>query len=181
MNWFEGAKDVTEVKAKYREVIFQVHPDRHDRSEWDHWNEVTQDLNAAYEAALKGQHGATYTGFDRKPHTYRYDPETERMVMDKLQATAKAGLPAYVTVWLVGTWIWVEGTKAGDRDTAAKLKALGFKWNSRRHKWYWRDKEHKAYRVFSGSFEQLKGHHGASKYSPEAEDEKQPRKVAAIA
>ena len=56
---------------------------------------------------------------------------------------------------LVGSWLWVSGNTFSFKDI---LKEAGFKWASKRKKWYF--SEEKAKGKFKGDFEQLKAHHG---------------------
>lgn len=56
---------------------------------------------------------------------------------------------------LVGSWLWVSGETFSFKDI---LKEAGFKWASKRKKWYF--SEEKAKGKFKGDFEALKQHHG---------------------
>ena len=56
---------------------------------------------------------------------------------------------------LVGSWLWVSGETFSFKDI---LKEAGFKWASKRKKWYF--SEEKAKGKFKGDFEELKAHHG---------------------
>lgn len=56
---------------------------------------------------------------------------------------------------LVGSWLWVSGNTFNFKEI---LKKAGFKWASKRKKWYF--SEEKAKGKFKGDFEALKEHHG---------------------
>lgn len=164
---FDGAKTVAEVKTLWRLQMLQVHPDKHAESEFAHWNKVAQELNEAYHKALKALDGAvTLDAETGKEHTYRYNETTEQAVIDKLYATVAAGMPEEVTIWLVGTWIWVEGTTKEDKSTQNKLKELGYRWHSVRSMWYWRQQYYKS-RYSDKSFDTLKWQYGARQYEEE--------------
>lgn len=75
-------------------------------------------------------------------------------------------MPEEVTIWLVGTWIWVEGTTKEDKSTQNKLKELGYRWHSVRSMWYWRQQYYKS-RYSDKSFDTLKWQYGARQYEEE--------------
>lgn len=155
MSYFTGHTDVNEIKNLYRDLIFQCHPDRHPQSEFARWNSVTQQLNAEYHDALLGAHGQTHKGDDGKDHTYYYRRDVEQVVIDKLDELLRAHLPESVTIWLIGTWIWVEGTRKDDLTTRNKLTTAKLMWHSKRGMWYFRTCHSRS--SYSGkSFDDLK-------------------------
>lgn len=110
-----------ECKALYKQLAMKHHPDRGGSTE------VMQLLNAAYEAALKGNSGKKDVSTGR---TYQYDPEIESVIVsliDKLMA-----LPD-LEIDLIGAWVWVGGNTYAVKDA---IKALGFKWHKTRKLWF---------------------------------------------
>jgi hypothetical protein len=161
-NYFSDCQNVNEVKRVYKALLFKLHPDLHDQSEFEHWNKETRRLNEQYQAALQGRHGETSVGDDGKQHTYHYDERNERYVAEKLAETLSKSLPDSVTIWLIGTWIWIEGTQKDDLETRGKLNDLGYRWHSKRGRWYWKNGGYR--RRYSGkSFDSLKNIYGARK------------------
>jgi len=166
-NLFSNVTTVAEVKTLWRLQMIKIHPDKHPESEFQHWNLQAQMLNAQYHDALKRLDGAVSTDPETgKEHTYKYSENVEQAVIDKIYATIAAGLPESVVVWLVGTWVWIEGTVREDRETQSKLKELGYRWHSVRSMWYWRMQYYKS-RYSDKSFDTLKWQYGARVYEEE--------------
>jgi hypothetical protein len=99
-----------------------------------------QDINAAYQSALKACNGQVSHDSENRAHEYRYNEEAERAAMEKVLELLQI-IPAGVEVWLIGLWIWIQGTKRDDRATQTALKAAGCVWHSKRACWYWRAPE----------------------------------------
>lgn len=137
--YFAGIADIAEIRSEYHRLAKLLHPDLHPEL----GQEPMKDLNNQYQAALKGQHGSSFQGFDQEPHTYYYNEATETETMRKVMDALAAKLPDHVIVELIGTWIWVTGTSATDMETRGKLKGLGFAWHSKRAAWYWRKFEYR--------------------------------------
>lgn len=170
MSIFDGLQSVAEVKILWKNTIFELHPDRHPQEEFSYWNDLTQQLNATYHAALKRLDGATTFNEETKKeyrYTYRYD--VEQAVIDKLNETIHAGLPEDLTIWLVGTWIWVENTRKEDKPTHDKLKDMGYLWHGKRQMWYWREKP--GWHHTKAGFEALKMVYGAQAYSSQQQEQ----------
>lgn len=138
MNWFDGLRTVESIKSRFRELAMQHHPDRGGDTR------TMQDINAAYHAALKSCDGQVNHDEDNRAHTYRYNEAREQEAADKVIELLRI-LPAGVTLYLIGLWIWIQGTTREDRDTQAKLKTAGCVWHSKRHCWYWRAPEMRHY------------------------------------
>ena len=90
-----------------------------------------------YHAALQACDGQTRHDEQGTERTYRYREAVEQAVMDKIDELLRSGvLSDDVDVWLIGYWLWVEGNTRPIKET---LKALGFRWHSKRVCWYWHD------------------------------------------
>lgn len=131
--FFDDCKTPQEIKNKYRKLCFKHHPDIGGDLE------TMKQVNIAYHAALKNCHGHTATGSDGKDHTYYYKQAVEQEVMDKIAEILKvaANQGKGWTIELIGTWIWVSGTKKADKALLNK-NGLGLKWHGKREMWYFR-------------------------------------------
>jgi hypothetical protein len=129
-----------------------------------------QELNRQYEAALKGCDGQKTTGEDGVERMYRYYPEFEQGLVEKIDALLKLKMNAYTTdTWLVGLWLWVKGDTKPYKE---QLKELGFRWSPTHTAWYWRDDSLKSRR--SGkSLNEIASTYGAEKITEKEEEARQ--------
>ncbi len=127
MNYFITFTSIDQIKLEYRRLVWIYHPDRGgDTSEM-------QKINSQYQDALARCDGQTTKGTDGKNHTYTYNQDIEQAIMDKIAEIISLKLDG-IEVWLIGTWIWIDGDTRPHRKT---LKAAKCKWHSKRKKWYW--------------------------------------------
>ena len=157
MNYFNNCQTVNDIKKTYRELCFQFHPDLH-ADEWEKYNELMKEVNAQYQAALNNSNGETFFGDDNQEHTYYYNQDIEEEVAQKIQELIALRMEN-VQIWLIGTWVWVEGNTYQYKN---QIKQLGLRWHSKRKMWYFRKAQYK--RSYSKkSFDELKDMYGAQK------------------
>ena len=101
MNHFSNCHTVGTIKSHYRELCFKFHPDV---SGFDSTTEM-QTVNAQYLEALRRMDGQTNRGSDGKDHTYRYNDQRERDLVEKMAKLIRAKLPDHITVEIVGVYI----------------------------------------------------------------------------
>ena len=128
--FFAGCSTVAEIKSLYKTLAFKYHPD-HGGS-----TEMMQALNNAYEQALKDCDGKTVIGSDGKEHTYRWDAETEKTLIDMIDKLMSLQMEN-VEVDLIGLWIWVTGDTKPHKESLGK-NGLGLSWHSTRLCWYFK-------------------------------------------
>ena len=119
--YFEHLKTVEEIKMRYRNLAKDNHPDLGGDAD------IMKEINAQYQAALKSCHGQRSE--DRE---YKYKPDIEQELMDKLQELLKL---RNLDIALIGYWIWVSGDTKSNKDA---LKAAGLMWNAKRKCWYYK-------------------------------------------
>ncbi len=140
MKYFTHLHTVEEVKAEYRRLAKQHHPDK--------GGDVAtmQAVNAQYHERLAQLNGATTVGDDGREHTYYYNRAAEQEVMDKLSEILK--IKGSFEVYLIGKWLWILGDTKPIKES---LKAAGCKWHSERVCWYWRPATSKHYGRYEGA------------------------------
>lgn len=119
---------INDIKAQYRTLAKKYHPDLGGDTA------TMQRLNNEYELLLKQFDGKRYKGTDGKNHTYTYNAENEREIMELIYKFLELKLQN-VTISLIGTWLWITGDTKPNKDA---IKGLGFKWHGKRKAWYWR-------------------------------------------
>jgi len=142
-NYFSACATPDQIKKEYHRLAMANHPDRHPDD--PNATETIKAINGQYTAALLAMDGHTATGSDGSPHKYHYNEEHEKKIMDKIAELLALDLPEAVSVFLVGKWIWIEGTAREDKPTQKLLKSAGCSYHGKRKCWYW-----KPYKVYYG-------------------------------
>ena len=172
-NWFEGCATVSDIKTMYRDLAMGNHPDRGGNTA------VMQRINAAYQTALQRMDGSFYVGTDDEEHKYRYDSKVEKKVAEKVQELFKFQLAEYIDVRLIGTWVWVTGTRRDDQYTKEILHTCNFKYHSKRTRdsgvgtWYWRPKDTFSRYNPDASLDSLQFVYGGGSLQQEKEEQEQ--------
>jgi len=157
-NWFAGCETTADIKSLYRKLAMQYHPDRGGD------DATMAEINIQYERTLCGRHGATETGADGSEHTYYYNAEHERAVMDKLAELLRMQLPG-CEIWLIGKWLWVKGETKPVKDL---LKAAGLRWHGERLAWYYKPYEYRTRYNEKVDFDGLADYYGARMFTTSA-------------
>lgn len=134
--WFVGCGSPEEAKKLYRELCFQWHPDTGNR---DH--DTMAAINDEYHEILNSFDGFQSRGSDGKEHTYHYNEPREQEIIDKIAELIGLKLTG-INIWLVGTWIWIDGDTKPVKD---ELSEAGCMWHSKRRKWYWKPYGYKSF------------------------------------
>jgi hypothetical protein len=132
MMYFDGLT-VAEIKSAYRRLARENHPDLGGDTE------VMQEINRQYEAALKACNGQVSRDAEGTEHTYKWDEETERRLMEMIDKLIAIKMEN-VNIDLIGIWIWITGDTKPHRKI---LKAMGCIWHSTRGCWYYKPYEGK--------------------------------------
>jgi curved DNA-binding protein CbpA len=136
--YFADCYTVESIKAKYRTLARQHHPDLGGDTA------IMQAINAAYHDALAAVDGQESHDEEGRPHRYAYNRERESEIMEKLAEILKI-LPSGCEVFLIGYWLWIQGTTREDLATRTALKSAKAQWHSKRLCWYWRPQDLRHY------------------------------------
>jgi curved DNA-binding protein CbpA len=128
--YFSNIHTLDELKATYRRLVMQHHPDRGGDTE------TMKAINAEHDQLfeeLKKQHNKT-------ADQYHQTTETAEEFRDILNELLKLdGL----VVELCGCWLWISGSTAEHKET---LKAAGCKWAPKKKMWSWHHEEDDCHR-----------------------------------
>lgn len=152
MKFFTNCKTAEELKAAYKKLVRQYHPDLNPEID----DSIIKAVNAEYDRAwvrLKNVHTST----SGETYTKETDeaPEQFREIINNLMKCE--GL----TIDLVGAWIWVTGNTYQHKET---LKANGFHWASRKKAWYWHRSEDSSNNRREMSLDEIKSLHGCETF-----------------
>jgi curved DNA-binding protein CbpA len=130
MRYFQNIRTLDELKAAYRRLAMQHHPDRGGDVE------TMKAINAEHDELfeiLKRQHNETHD----ENHQTTETPEEFRTIIEILLRLD--GLE----VELCGSWLWIGGETRKHKEI---LKAAGCRWSNNKKLWYWRHPEDGCYR-----------------------------------
>jgi curved DNA-binding protein CbpA len=128
MEFFANCSTVEEAKSLYRALARKHHPDLGGDAE------TMKRLNNEYEQVLKKFDGKQSIGTDGKAHTYKYNEEIERELMQVISTLLVLEMEG-VDITLIGLWVWVTGNTKPHKDS---LKEVKCRWHSTRKCWYYR-------------------------------------------
>lgn len=169
-NYFTNCNTVEDTKKLYKELAMKHHPDLGGST-------VTmQEINAQYDTKLKQLDGQTSTDSSGNTHKYKYSAETEYVsmeIIDKLLSLKMVN----VEIFLVGTWIWIEGETKPYKE---ELKALKCRWHSTRKLWYFTSSnKNKHYRKSGNGIDDIAKAYGATKIKDKDKTKSKSKKVLA--
>ncbi|MEJ5996241.1 J domain-containing protein [Pedobacter sp. Du54] len=145
MKWFNECTTLEEVKATYKKLAKQYHPDLGGDTL------TMQEINKEYAfASAKALKGANLS-----------EEETEneiRFSEEYRQAIEKIIHLEGIVIELVGYWIWVTGNTYPKRAT---LKEAGFLFASKKMAWYFRTGEYKVAKGSQKSLDEIRAKYGS--------------------
>lgn len=159
MKYFAGVHTLNELKAAYRRLALQHHPDR------------GGDLEAM--KAINAEHDALFDELKRRHNaaagTQHQTTETAaefREIVEKLLALD--GLE----VELCGAWLWIGGNTRAHKEA---LKAMGCCWCSKKKLWSWHHTEDgRTYRKGGSTMDQIRAKYGSTTFDRRGEMDKLP-------
>jgi hypothetical protein len=155
MKWFKECETLEDVKALYKRLAKQHHPDLGGDTA------TMQEINKEYAfASAKAIQGANLS-----------DEETEREILSSeayRNAVERVVHLEGITLELVGYWLWVTGNTYPVRQT---LKAAGFLFASKKLAWYFRTAEYKVSNGGKKSLDEIR-----DKYGSEVLNEDKPKR-----
>ena len=156
-NFFDGVSTIDELKARYRDLAKQYHPDRQGGD-----TAIMQAVNAQYEALL-----------DR---FLRQGGRTEQTISDEkemdAEMRAKVDLVINlegVSVEIMGRWVWVCGNTFVHRGA---IKEAGFFFASKKKCWFWRPEDCKSKSRRELSLDEIREMHGSKVMNSERDRER---------
>lgn len=145
MKWFSGCRTLDEVKATYKKLAKQYHPDL--GGDTATMQEINREFAVASAKAIKG---ASLS-----------DEETESQILSSeayRRAIEAISHLDGITIEVVGWWIWVTGNTRNVRET---LKKAGYFFASKKLVWYFRTDEYKVNKGGKKSLDEIRAKYGS--------------------
>lgn len=136
--YFKGIDNLNDLKAKYKELAIQNHPDNGGDVE------TMARINAEYDEKVKKLAKKTKVNAKTKVAA-KTEGMTDEEISAAIAAEFKATMDALakmeldgVQIELIGSWLWVSGNTKPIKDS---LKAAGFRWCPKKEgkPWTWHD------------------------------------------
>lgn len=127
--YFDECTTLDELKAVYRKLAIQYHPDRGGDVR------IMQAINAEHDRRfeqLKRAHNEQAAAPDSTVRATTETPEEFRQIVEALLQIDG------INVELCGSWLWIDGNTY---EHKSELKAAGCRWSRSKQKWYWRHAE----------------------------------------
>lgn len=145
MKWFHNCASLDEVRAMYKKLAKQYHPDL--GGDTPTMQEINKEYAFASAAVIKGANLS--------------DEETEHQILSS--ESYRKALEAIIhlegiTIELVGWWIWVTGNT---RLLKNELKTAGYYFASKKLAWYFRTADYKASRGGKKSLDEIRAKYGS--------------------
>lgn len=150
MAYFTNIQSIEDLKAQYKKLARQHHPDLGGSLE------TMQEINAEYDRLFK-----KYEHIHKNANGQTYEKAESHEAPEQFRNIIESLLKFDITIDLVGSWIWVTGNTFTAKET---LKELGFKWASRKKAWYWHSQEEVARRKSKMSLAEIKDKYGCESF-----------------
>lgn len=154
MKYFTEARTLEDVKAIYKKVARQLHPDCNPGKDT---TAAFQEFQAEYEAAFERCKNI-HLNKDGEEYT-KETTETAAEFAGIINALLKLdGL----VIELCGSWLWITGNTKEHKDS---IKALGFKWSKNKAAWYFHFEPYRKHSRKSVSLEKIRFMYGSQKFT----------------
>lgn len=152
--YFKDSKTIEDVKATYKALAKQYHPDIAGAE----FTATMQEINSEFEKAFE-KYKNIHESKDGEQYTAEHQTtETPAEFMEIINKLINCdGL----TINIIGRWIWLEGNTYSYKDI---IKQLGFKWASNKKSWYWHNEEDGTANRKKMSLEQIKEKYGCTAF-----------------
>lgn len=149
MKWFNNPQTIEELKAQYKKLAMQNHPDRGGNVE--NMKEINREYDELF-ARLKNVHqtadGKTYTNREETHET----PNEFREIIERLITLDG------IQIELCGSWLWITGNTLLHKDV---LRELRFKWSKSKCAWYYHSDGYRKHTGRSYTLDEIRDLHGS--------------------
>lgn len=135
IKYFNGITTAQELKAAYKKLAKQYHPDLNPDGE-----KTMMQINDEYDYCV--DHLSELWNQTAKQAGRQPDKATTSQAMREYrEIIARMITLDGINIELCGAWLWISGNTKPHKET---LKAIGCCWASKKLQWYWRPEELKA-------------------------------------
>ncbi len=159
MKYFNDCNTLEEVKALYKKLALENHPDRGGSTE------VMQEINTEYAFATARIVSGSNMNAEDTEQQIRFSEEYRRVIEQIIH------LPG-IKIELVGLWIWVTGNT---KPVRKELGKAGLYYASKKVAWYYRSADLKEFRGGKKSLDEIRNKYGSEEIN--SRNAKQKRRL----
>lgn len=132
MKYFTNINSVEQLKKQYKTLCKKYHPDLNKDTDT---NDIMKAINAEYEK-LFAKYKDIHETADGETYTAR---ESTKEQSEDFINIINSIIKFNIDIEIIGSWVWCFNSY----EYREQLKALGFKYASKRKAWVWHSGEHK--------------------------------------
>lgn len=157
--YFEDCQTIEEVKATYKKLVFQYHPDvtKTDTTE------IMATINNQYEEVAK-----RLKNIHKNTNNEVYEKETTDTSEEFRDIINRIIHFKGVSLEVCGSWIWVSGNTKEYKDI---LKELKFKWSQNKQAWYFHSEPYHKKSKKLNTLEEIREMFGSKKVKTKDKEE----------
>lgn len=158
----EGVYTAKEIKAAYRRLSMQYHPDRENGNV-----ELMQAINQAWNVlSLVGDIDTNDYFGDQSPGNDYIDDAILQKLKEAVEALKGFQSP---DIEVCGVWLYLHSDLRGDQhqEVRASIKAAGWRWSNKKKTWYYNpepDNKKRSKRRTGWGFDKIRDTYGSNKY-----------------
>ena len=151
-NYFESARTAEDVKALYKQLVKELHPDCNlERDTTAEFQEMQRQYYAAWER-LKNIH------VNKDGERYETQKDNTQNAKEFADIIDKLARYNGISIELCGSWIWVTGDTKPIKD---ELKALKFRFSPKKTAWYFHSEPYKKTTKKSFNLDEIRNMYGS--------------------
>ena len=157
--YFDHCKTAEDVKQTYKKLARDLHPDcNRDRDTTAEFQEMSRQYEQAWNRCKNFHQNAQGETYEKE------NTESAAAYADLINALLH--IPGLM-IELCGSWLWVTGNT---REAKDQLKALGFRYSSKKYAWYYHAEPYKKHGKSEKSMDDIRNMYGSQRFATRTEE-----------
>jgi hypothetical protein len=157
-NIFSACADVSSARTLYRRLCLSLHPDKGGSQEafiamqrdWDLYQLQPQPSVNNINTTIKSSDTSLilYSLSEGKCNRDHPMPDNIRDLIERVTSIAVLNRVTDYSLALIGSWLWLSGTKEAIEPMREQIKLMGFNFSGKHKSWYWSGSPRKAWKGY---------------------------------